>query len=109
MLEWILGFTALHCASEDDHEPTPNMPTSMMLVNHIGDKIEEIEKLKEEQRWRKWPEEKPPVSGWYMSLRYFADGSFRIEDNNYDTGENVWGVRLIHFWRPIGPLPRGEQ
>ena len=45
MFSWIFGENN---EVDDNHRSTANMPTSMMLVNHIGDKIEEIKKLKEE-------------------------------------------------------------
>jgi hypothetical protein len=114
MVDWLLGFTMLRWMSgennevDDDHRPTPNMSTSMMLVNHLGDKKIEIEKLKEEQRWRKWPEEKPIESGMYLVYTKWSGGKYCQRDCIVDiqffyvNGEICDGGReWFTHWKPF--------
>jgi len=68
---------------------------------------EEVNTLREQLRWRKWPEEKPEGKDEYMTI---------IDDEgNDDTCLLFWngsefclrgGFRpLVSYWRPIGELP----
>jgi hypothetical protein len=81
------------------------------LLSKVGNKIAELEtenaKLRDQLRWRKWPEEKPEGKDEYMTI---------IDDEgNDDTCLLFWngsefclrgGFRpLVSYWRPIGELP----
>ena len=69
----------------------------------------EIVGLRDQLRWRKWPEEKPVTSGRYLVL---TDGSTDIGNHLSYWSRTVesWSTKDagIAFWRPIGPLPGGE-
>jgi len=69
----------------------------------------ELIKLRDQLRWRKWPEEKPVNSGRYLVL---TDGSTDIGNHLSYWSRTVesWSTKDagIAFWRPIGPLPGGE-
>lgn len=74
------------------------------------EKIAELEsenaKLRDQLRWRKWPEESPSESGFYLigshGLSYTPIGHFHA-------GHNQWDVDWRQFyWMPQIPLPGGE-
>ncbi len=77
------------------------------------EKIAELEsenaKLRDQLRWRKWPEEKPVNSGRYLVL---TDGSTDVGDHlsYWSRRAASWSTKDagIAYWRPIGPLPGGE-
>jgi hypothetical protein len=81
------------------------------------EKIAELEsenaKLRDQLRWRKWPEEKPEETGrnpytvilgcdcvqaTFSSGRWLMDERMSFEDV----------ADMVTHWRPIGPLPGGE-
>ena len=61
----------------------------------------EIVGLREQLRWRKWPEEIPENHGLYLTVDC-ADG---LKNLWFDGG---WPWPNVTYWRPIGPLPGGE-
>jgi hypothetical protein len=72
---------------------------------------EEVNTLREQLRWRKWPEEKPVTSGRYLVL---TDGSTDIGNHlsYWSRTAESWSTKDagIAYWRPIGPLPgEGEE
>ena len=78
------------------------------------EKIAELEsenaKLRDQLRWRKWPEEKPVTSGRYLVL---TDGSTDIGNHlsYWSRTAESWSTKDagIAYWRPIGPLPGGDK
>lgn len=73
----------------------------------LFEKLEaEVERLREELRWRKWPDEKPPTKGKYLVA---TDGSTDIwEHVSYYSQSIGWATKDagIAWWRPIGELPK---
>ena len=68
----------------------------------------ELIKLRDQLRWRKWPEEKPEPKQRYLVL---TDGSTDIGPHvSYYSANIGWATEDagITHWRPIGPLPGGE-
>ncbi len=68
----------------------------------------ELCELRAATRWRKWPDEKPDVSGRYLVL---TDGSTDIGEHvSYYSASLGWATKDagIAHWRPISPLPGGE-
>jgi len=81
--------------------------TALYLADRCAELEAENAKLREQLRWRKWPEEKPEGKDEYMTI---------IDDEgNDDTCLLFWngsefclrgGFRpLVSYWRPIGELP----
>lgn len=68
----------------------------------------EVERLRDQLRWRKWPEELPKTDGEYLlvDLRGLSSVSY-WETDDYD-GEWIPQVDQITHWRPIGELPTTE-
>ena len=63
-------------------------------------------RLEELLRWRKWPEEKPEVSGVYLVLT----GHHELDCEAIHFHDQIkWHIhgRPVLYWRPIGPLPGG--
>jgi len=80
------------------------------------EKIAELEtenaKLRDQLRWRKWPEEKPEAGGKYLMI-WFDDvkglwlDDIKVVQCNEPLRECY--LKLGYFyWRPIGPLPMQE-
>jgi hypothetical protein len=68
----------------------------------------EIVGLRDQLRWRKWPEEKPEYQGQYQAFWDRSEGVFVV---NYDPFAQAKWKHCIAppiLWRPIGPLPGGE-
>jgi hypothetical protein len=84
------------------------------LLSKVGSKIAELEtenvELREQLRWRKWPEEKPEETGrnpytvilgcdcvqaTFSSGRWLMDERMSFEDV----------ADMVTHWRPIGELP----
>jgi hypothetical protein len=78
------------------------------LLSKVGSKIAELEtenvELRDQLRWRKWPEEKPRRNGKYLT-RWSNDEDDDVHVNEYRDSDWVFGARPTH-WRPIGPLPK---
>ena len=69
---------------------------------------EEVNTLRDQLRWRKWPEEKPEYQGQYQAFWDRSEGVFVV---NYDPFAQAKWKHCIAppiLWRPIGPLPGGE-
>jgi hypothetical protein len=98
--EWVTW----HCS-----ECNITLPGSRVSDECVGCKLKaENSKLKEQLRWRKWPEEKPKESGRYLVL---TDGSTGINEHvSYFSASLGWSTSDagITYWRQIGPLPIGE-
>jgi len=83
--------------------------TALFLADRCAELEAENAKLREQLRWRKWPEEKPVTSGRYLVL---TDGSTDIGNHlsYWSRTAESWSTKDagIAYWRPIGPLPGGE-
>jgi hypothetical protein len=67
---------------------------------------EEVNTLREQLRWRKWPEEKPEVSGVYLVLTGHHELDCEAIHFHDQIKWHIHGRPVLH-WRPIGPLPGG--
>ena len=68
----------------------------------------EVNTLRDQLRWRKWPEEKPTPRCHYLVL---TDGSCDVGTHVSYYSVNIgWATEDagITYWRPIAPLPGGE-
>jgi hypothetical protein len=80
-------------------------PENWILLDHA---VDELVKLRDQLRWRKWPEEKPEHRGRYLVL---TDGTTGIGNHvSYYSAGIGWATSDagISHWRPIGPIPGGE-
>ena len=88
------------------------------LLSKVGSKIGDLEaenaELREQLRWRKWPEEWTDKDGRYLVA---MDSSDPIDDGkwlgccNYQDCQwfgQAWGVGQLYF-KAIGPLPGGGE
>ena len=67
--------------------------------------LAQVLELKEQLRWRKWPDERPESKGRYLVM---TDGSTDIGEHvSYFSNNSGWATwdSGIAYWRPIGPLP----
>lgn len=100
------------CGNDLDRMEAPSVNTCNgdFCLICAGREIERLHKLESDQRWRKWPEEKPEEKDEYMTI---------IDDEgNDDTCLLFWngsefclrgGFRpLVRYWRPIGELPKEQ-
>lgn len=61
----------------------------------------EIDRLSDLVRWRKWPEEKPDIHGFYVTTgNYFGLNYYHMTEG-WQSDDVVW-------WKAIGPMPGGE-
>ena len=86
------------------------------LAFHVANKrcvelMDEVEKLRDLLRWRKWPEEKPNENTKYQVFFEYtgADGNLKtgMEFSTFFRGQffgYTCGFEKF-YWRPIGPLP----
>ncbi len=90
-------------------ETDEEIQAAMDAMDPVKQLREENAKLRDQLRWRKWPEEKPVNSGRYLVL---TDGSTDIGNHLSYWSRTVesWSTKDagIAFWRPIGPLPGGK-
>ena len=69
-------------------------------------------KLRDQLRWRKWPEEKPEAGGKYLVI-WFDDAKglwlddIKVVQCNEPLRECFFKLGYFYY-RPIGPLPGGE-
>lgn len=63
----------------------------------------EIDRLRDLLRWRKWPEEKPEIHGWYIT----TSGDFFGLNYYHMTGG--WQHPQIVWWKAIGETPGGSD
>jgi hypothetical protein len=68
----------------------------------------EIDRLRELLRWRDSMQELPADSGRYLVTHGCADSELDFEFARYDATLRRWSNGDARYWRPIGPLPRGE-
>jgi hypothetical protein len=81
-------------------------PENWILLDHA---VDELVKLRELVRWRKWPEEKPTPRCHYLVL---TDGSCDVGTHVSYYSVNIgWATEDagITYWRPIAPLPGGDS
>lgn len=86
-------------------------PENWILLDHA---VDELVKLRDQLRWRKWPEEKPEETGrnpytvilgcdcvqaTFSSGRWLMDERMSFEDV----------ADMVTHWRPIGPLPKESE
>ena len=77
------------------------------LLSKVGSKIGDLEaenaEMREQLRWRKWPEEKPEVEQHCQLI--LANNSFpHLCCSIYPFAH--WENLNATHWRPIGPLPK---
>jgi hypothetical protein len=68
---------------------------------------EEVNTLRNQLRWRKWPDEEPKESGQYLLLdcRGLAEVNYLMIGDDASEGEWVPFPDQLRYWRPIGELP----
>jgi|GEM_PF-7033226 hypothetical protein len=82
--------------------------TALFLADRCAELEAENAKLRDQLRWRKWPEEKPTPRCHYLVL---TDGSCDVGTHVSYYSVNIgWATEDagITYWRPIAPLPGGE-
>lgn len=93
----------------DDSPPVAPSFQSVAKVRIVSEEFyAEHERLRDLLRWRKWPEEKPNESGWFLCNFGRTDDCedivavhFDLEGDRFD-----WSYEINpKWWRPIGPLP----
>lgn len=66
-----------------------------------------VRELEETQRWRKWPEESPTETGYYIvwkfNLSYTPNGFYSVNSDSWDV---MW---KRFYWMPQMPLPEVES
>ena len=69
--------------------------------------VEENAKLRDQLRWRKWPEESPTETGYYIvwkfNLSYTPNGFYSVNSDSWDV---MW---KRFYWMPQMPLPEVES
>jgi len=67
----------------------------------------EVLDLRDQLRWRKWPEEEPKEPGQYLVLdcRGLAEVNYVMIGEDAGEGEWVPFPDQLRYWRPVGPLP----
>lgn len=69
--------------------------------------VEENAKLREAARWRKWPEESPSESGFYLIGKHGLDYTHA---RYFHAGCNDWDYMSKEFyWMPQIPLPKESE
>jgi RNase P subunit RPR2 len=70
----------------------------------------EIVGLRDQLRWRIWPNEEPNKTGQYLVLdcRGLAEVSYWEMDEEESEGRWIPFPDELRYWRPISPLPGGE-
>lgn len=67
----------------------------------------EIDRLRDQLRWRKWPEESPTETGYYIvwkfNLSYTPNGFYSVNSDSWDV---MW---KRFYWMPQMPLPEVES
>ncbi len=67
----------------------------------------ELIKLRDQLRWRKWPEESPTETGYYIvwkfNLSYTPNGFYSVNSDSWDV---MW---KRFYWMPQMPLPEVES
>ena len=79
--------------------------TALFLADRCAELEAENAKLRDQLRWRKWPEEKPTPRCHYLVL---TDGSCDVGTHVSYYSVNIgWATEDagITYWRPIAPLP----
>jgi len=78
-------------------------PENWILLDHA---VDELVKLREQLRWRKWPEEKPEAEQHCQLI--LANNSFpHLCCSIYPFAH--WEILNATHWRPIGPLPKESE
>ena len=83
--------------------------TALFLADRCAELEAENAKLRDQLRWRKWPEEKPTPRCHYLVL---TDGSCDVGTHVSYYSVNIgWATEDagITYWRPIGNLPEKEN
>ena len=74
----------------------------------IADKDKEIEKLKEEQRWRKFPDEKPSEEGYYIICG--SSGFMNADKWTYCKDRQKMDFSFysygVAYWMPMPSAPK---
>lgn len=94
------------------NETDEEIQAVMDAMDPVKQLREENARLREELRWRKWPEEKPEAGGKYLVI-WFDDAKglwlddIKVVQCNEPLRECFFKLGYF-YWRPIGPLPGGE-
>src|SRR5574343_1736683 len=76
-------------------------------VTCAGREIDRLHKLEADQRWRRWPEEMPESSGWYLCSHGRLKGGPDMSTVFYEAENYDWVFEINpKHWRPIGELPK---
>ena len=66
-----------------------------------------VRELEDQLRWRKWPEESPTETGYYIvwkfNLSYTPNGFYSVNSDSWDV---MW---KRFYWMPQMPLPEVES
>jgi hypothetical protein len=80
--------------------------TALYLADRCAELEAENAKLRDQLRWRKWPDEKPEANGWYLCDHGRLKDGVDISTVYYETNKASWVFEINpKHWRPIGPLP----
>ena len=71
--------------------------------------VVKVRRLRELLRWRDSMQELPANPDRYLVTHGCADSELDFEFARYDATLKRWSNGDARYWRPIGPLPRGEQ
>ncbi len=81
----------------DFHQVLKWLPLSTPVENRLRDLL----------RWRKWPEESPTETGYYIvwkfNLSYTPNGFYSVNSDSWDV---MW---KRFYWMPQMPLPEVES
>jgi hypothetical protein len=81
--------------------------TALYLADRCAELEAENAKLREAARWRKWPEESPSESGFYLIGKRGLDYT---QARYFHAGCNDWDVTWKKFyWMPQMPLLEVES
>jgi len=99
------------CGNDLDRMEAPSVNTCNgdFCLICAGREIERLHKLESDQRWRKWPEEKPDGLGQYMALsRDRFEDLTRFKMDSFCPVAQKWLGSEPVYWRPIGELPKEQ-
>lgn len=74
-------------------------------IDQVDEKDKEIAELKEERRWRKFPDEKPEHNGIYIVLL----GEHTRTLDAYDTDKGKFRTYMPTAWMPLQSAPKEEK
>jgi len=89
------------------NETDEEIQAAMDAMDPVKQLREENAKLRDQLRWRKWPEESPTETGYYIvwkfNLSYTPNGFYSVNSDSWDV---MW---KRFYWMPQMPLPEVES